>query len=110
MPSLFTALRTFEELRSSGSSGVCTLITCRPRAPYSACTASTQGSVLRQLEHSKAQNSTSTTFPRNDAIVSGAELTQSLASECVNSGASVAIEATLAAQQISARNAAVWLD
>src|SRR5690242_16875719 len=49
--------------------------------------ACSHGCVLRQLMHSNAQNSTSTTLPRSWLSCSGLEFSQSAWLECVNSGA-----------------------
>src|ERR1044072_4861452 len=49
--------------------------------------ACSHGCVRRQLTHSKAQNSTSTTLPRSWFSCSGLEFSHSAWLECVNSGA-----------------------
>src|SRR3954454_7175713 len=73
-----TAARTLSTSRSNGNSGVWTPTTTRPSA-YASDQARTQARVRSQLMHVQVQKSTSTTFPRRPAGVSGSEFSQAVA-------------------------------
>src|SRR4051812_20204747 len=73
------ARRTLSMLCSKENSGVCAPITTRPCSAYLSAHARTYGSWRSQLTHVYVQKLTSTTLPRRPAVVSGAELSQSLA-------------------------------
>jgi hypothetical protein len=63
MPSRATAGATASRSRSLSNSRVCTAMTARPFGEYRAWTCSSHGSVLRQFEQPKVQNSINTSRP-----------------------------------------------
>src|SRR6185437_4054278 len=74
-----TALSTFAVTFSKPNSGACTPITTRPWFLYFDAQLSRYGSCLSELMHEYVQTSTTTTFPRSDLVVNGAELSQPVA-------------------------------